>query len=125
MVGHGRQPGEEFFEIGVWLEATIPGTFDEGVDDGAVCSSLPRSDEEPVFGAELCGSDGILDEVVVDFKTTVAQVSGEGGPLSKGVSDGSSHVAFGKVAVCLLPVIKDFFEPVKVGPALGCAKCLT
>ena len=45
-------------------------------------------DEEPVFGSELGGADGVLNEVVVDLDPTVPQIGLEVGPLVEGVGDG-------------------------------------
>ena len=83
-----------------------------------VISRFSRADEEPVLGSDLCGTNHVFDEFVIDLKTTVVQVAGEAGPLSEGVGDCPPQVALGKVTVCFLPVVEDLLEPLEVRSAL-------
>ncbi len=65
-----------------------PAVLDEGIDDGGFFSGVLGTDEEPVLGSEFGRPDGVLNEVVVDLDTAVAQIGLEVGPLVEGVGDG-------------------------------------
>jgi len=85
---HGWQTGEDVFEVFPRVDPHAAAVLDEGVDDGGFFAGMLGTDEEPVLGSEFGGPDGVLNEVVVDLDTAVAQIGLEVGPLVEGVGDG-------------------------------------
>ena len=85
---HGGQAGEDVFEVVTRIDAEAVAVLDEGVEDGGFFASVFATNEEPVLGSELGGTDGVFDEVVVDLDAAVAQIGPEVGPLVEGVGDG-------------------------------------
>ena len=67
-VGHRRQAGEDVPEIGERIEAAPSAALDDGVDDGAAGARLGFADEEPVLLSDSGGTNGVLDQVVVDLQ---------------------------------------------------------
>jgi len=69
------------------------------------------AEEQPVFGSELGGANGVFDEVVANFYPAIAQVGFEVAPLVDGVADGFAKVAFGEYGTGEGEFIDGFFEP--------------
>ena len=85
---HAGQTVENVFEVVTRIDPETAAVLDEGVEDGGFPAGVLAADEEPVLGPELGGTDGVLDEVVVDLDAAVCQIGLEVGPLVEGVGDG-------------------------------------
>src|SRR5438067_8986345 len=48
-VGHFGQAGKHLTQIGEWVEASSPATFNNAVDNGAALTCLGVTDKEPVL----------------------------------------------------------------------------
>ena len=70
-----RQPVEDIAEIALRVDAAAPATEQQGINYRAAPPGLWMTDEQPATPSHRRGTDGILDEIVVDFKTTVPQVA--------------------------------------------------
>lgn len=92
-----RDSFDQVFEVAIGFQAMVTAVFDDGVEHRATPSRFFCSDEEEVLFSDRCGSHGIFDEVVINLYPSVFEVNSESGPLPKGVSDGLSEQAFGKV----------------------------
>src|SRR5512141_1841330 len=62
-----RQSLQHVFEICVGLDAVQPTVLDQRVDHGAALAGFFRTEEQPVLLAQSRGSNGVLDQVVVDL----------------------------------------------------------
>ena len=70
-VGHEWQPGEHVAQVGVRIDAAGAATLDDGVEDGAAFAGIGIAEEEPVFLSKRGGTNGVLDEIIVDFDSTI------------------------------------------------------
>ena len=93
---HVGQAGEDVGEIFLGVDAEAAAVFDDGVEDGAFFAGFLVAEEQPVFGSELGGADGVFDEVVANFYPPIAKIGFEVGPLVNGVADGSAEFALGE-----------------------------
>lgn len=91
LVRLGGQALEEVGEIGGGVDAGPVAVADQGVERGGACAALGIAHEQPVFLADGAGSDGVLDEVVVDLHAAIAQEHAQLRPLVEGVADGLSR----------------------------------
>ena len=73
LVGHGRQPREDMAQVIEGVDSQTPAVLNDREEDRAALARLGLSDEQPVFLSNGRGSDGVLDEVVVDLHPAVAQ----------------------------------------------------
>ena len=110
----------------VFPRVDLPATaaLDEGEPDGVGLSGGFAAHEEPVFGSELGGADAVLDEVVVDFQSSVHEADFELQPLAKGVVDGFAEFAFGQDFARRPDFPKGLAEPPVNGKGLGDANPL-
>ena len=92
----GGQAGEDVGEVVVGIDAAAAATDQKRVEDGAAPAGIGMSDEEPALAADGGGTDGVFDEVVVDFETAVCEISGQGVVLVEEVVDGLTHGALGQ-----------------------------
>ena len=65
----------------------------EAVDDGTGLAGLRAAEEEEVLFADSGWANGVLDEVVVDFKRAMFKVKIECIPTFEGIVDGFAEVA--------------------------------
>ena len=72
---------ERVSQIGVGIDVVASAGFHDGVEDGAVVSGIGISKKEVVLFSNCSGADGVFDEVVVYFDTSVVEVDGEEFPV--------------------------------------------
>ena len=65
---------------------------DEAIDDSTGLAGFRAAEEEEVLFADGGRTNGVLDEIVVDFKRAVFEIKVEGGPAFEGVVDGFAEV---------------------------------
>jgi hypothetical protein len=66
-----RLSAEDIAEIALRVEATAPAAEQQRIHYRTAPPGLRRPDEQPAPSSHRRGTNGILDEIVVDFKTTV------------------------------------------------------
>ena len=96
VVGGSREPGEDIEEVGVGVNTVTAAGFHDGVEDCRFLPCLSRPDKEPVLFSYSRGSDGILDEIVVDLHPALIQVNEQGVPDGKGIADCLACIALGQ-----------------------------
>ena len=100
-------------------QAMTLAVLNQGVGHAGQFPSPAGAKEQIVLRAELQGSDRVLDEVVADFDTSIAEVVFKAAPLTKGVGDGLAHEAFGEVTCLnLLKVAANKSKRPKIGHAV-------
>lgn len=114
LVVHGWELGEDVPKVFVWIDAEPLAGDQHRVNDGATSSGLGRADKKPVFLAYGGGTDGVLDQVVVDLSFAVFKQGLDQWPLGKGVCGGLSQFAFGESLVAA-----DAGEPMQPGEQDG------
>ena len=123
--GFGEQGREVFFgwlvdelfkepsEVGGGVFALAADLLDQGVDDGGLPAGFGSPDEEPVFHAELCGADVVLDPVVVPGDLFFFEAGEKFGPLVTSVFERLSQCAFWQdCSSVFLEMGKEIFEVV-------------
>ena len=81
---HSGQAGEHIGEVFLGIDAQAAAVFHDGVEDGAFLTGFFVAEEQPVFGSELGGANGVFHKVVANFNPAVAQIRFEVGPLVDG-----------------------------------------
>ena len=115
---------QDVVEVGLGVEAAATGAFDEGVVDGGGFAGFGIADEEIVLFADGAGSDGVFDEVVVEFDPAVFQIAGEAVPLAEGIVEGLAKGAFGQVPSAGFEPEQGVFHPPQDGDGLDLTKAL-
>ena len=92
---HAGQPCQDVGEVFLEVDAQAAAVFYDGVEDGAFLTGLFIAEEQPVFGSQLGGANGVFHKVVANFNPTVAKIGFEVGPLVDGVTDGFAEFALG------------------------------
>ena len=93
---HAGQAGENVGEVFLGVDAQAAAVFYDGVEDGAFLTGFFIAEEQPVFGSELGGADGVFHKVVANFNSPVAKIGFEVGPLVDGVADGFAKFGLGQ-----------------------------
>lgn len=74
----GGQTGENIREVILRIDAAAAATDENGINYGATPTGIRVSDEEPALAADGSGTNGVFDEVVIDFESAVAEISRQG-----------------------------------------------
>lgn len=90
---HGRQSLKDFTKIVGGIDIKFAASFDEAVNDGTGLAGVRAAEEEKVLFADGRGTDGVLDEVVVDLEPSMLEVKVECIPAFEGVVDRFAKVA--------------------------------
>jgi len=88
VVGGSGDAAEDVAEVSHRVVTVTPGTHDEGVDHRTTPTCLGVPNKEPVPLSNTTGSDGVFDEVVVDFESAVSQIPLQSVPFCQGVAHG-------------------------------------
>src|SRR5438874_10066686 len=89
---HGGQTGQDVGEVILRIDAATAATDENGVNYSAAPAGIGVSDEEPASAADGGGTNGIFDQVIVDFESAVFEISGQGLVDRKSTRLNSSHV---------------------------------
>ena len=81
-----RKPLDDVGQIGLWVDALSLGTNEQCVEDSASLTGFGMSDEEVILLADGAGTNGVLDEVVVDLDFAVVQIDLHAWPLPLGIA---------------------------------------
>jgi len=73
----GRQPREQILQILKWIDPVLSATAQQGIDHRAAFPGPGRSYEQPVTFSKSTGTNGVLDEVVVDLQHAVVHKPGQ------------------------------------------------
>jgi len=92
--GH-RQALDEILQIGLRIDAMIPGADEQGIHHGGTLASFGAADEQPVRFSNGTGPNVVLGVVVVDLDPTVLEEGLHGRPLAKGVMERLAQSALG------------------------------
>src|SRR5436190_18768839 len=90
------QAAQDVGEVVVGIDASASAAAQQGVEDGAAPTCAGMSDEEPAFAADGGGPDRVFDQVVVDLKTAVFEISGQSIVLVEEIVEGFAHGALGQ-----------------------------
>src|SRR5438093_7092769 len=83
---HGGQTGQDVGEVIRRIDAATAATDENGVNYSAAPAGIGVADEEPAAAADGGGTDGIFEQVMVDFEACVFEISGPGLVLVERVS---------------------------------------
>ena len=90
-----RKAFNDVGEVGLRVDALSLGADEQCVEDGTAFSGFGVADEEVVFLADGTGTDGVLDEVVVDLDFAMLQVDLHAWPLPSGIAQCLPKWTFG------------------------------
>ena len=113
--GGGWQPREDVPKVLEGIDLPAAARFDDGVNQGAAVAGIGFPDEEPVLLADGRWTNGVFDQVVVDFQETIVEERQQGVPLTKGVVDGAAHEAFGREAAAHFLMLQSAMKPFEDG----------
>ena len=118
-VGHEWQPGEQVAQVGVRIDAARAATLDDGVEDGAALAGIGIAEEEPVFLSERGGTNGVLDEIIVDFDSAIFEIDTKQWPVGERVVDGLVKSAARQIAAGLFEENQSAIQALANGTALA------
>ena len=91
MIRHVGQTREHVTQVSKGIEAASAATLNQGINDGAALARIRFTDEEPVFLADGCGTNGVFHQVVIDLYPAIAQINFQRAPLAQRIVNGAAE----------------------------------
>ena len=73
----GRQTAENVGEVILRINAAAAAADENGIDHSAAPAGIGMTNKQPSFASDSSRPNGILNQIVIDFKTSVLQIPDE------------------------------------------------
>ena len=113
---------EDSFEISPGFEIVGPGGFDEAVEVGTGFGAMNRDGEHPTLSPGGEGTNGVLDEVRIEWNLAVVEHANELRPLAVQIREclPRSALRHDSTERCRLDALGEYPEELAQGFALRC-----